>query len=149
MDWALSIADPEGWLQPATDSVEAMRMLVVCCEQEFKPRLDRYKYPNRYDGVSPGEERDLAVGFLLELEGMLVANACLFGEQETLGDMAIAPFVRQFAYVDRAWFDGQDWPHLLRWLEAFLQSERFASIMRKYPKWQAGDEVTLFPEVSG
>jgi len=149
MDWALSMNDPEGWLRPEASSVEAMRVLVERCEQEFKPRLDRYKYPNRYEGISPVEERGLAIGFLLELEGILATNACLFGEQVTFGDMAIAPFVRQFANVDRAWFDSQNWPHLLSWLETFLQSERFASIMRKYPKWQAGDEVTLFPEVSG
>ena len=41
------------------------------------------------------------------------------GPKLSLADMAIAPFVRQFANVDRAWFDGQPWPHLTGWLERF------------------------------
>ena len=59
--------------------------------------------------------------------------------------MAILPFVRQFAFIDKAWFDAQPWPHLKTWLEGFLVSELFLSVMEKYPKWQEGDGKTLFP----
>jgi len=69
----------------------------------------------------------------------------IFGAKATLADMATLPFVRQFAFVDKAWFDAQDIPSVQRWLEAFLVSPRFAGVMAKYPRWQAGDAPVPFP----
>ncbi|MBT4567092.1 MAG: glutathione S-transferase, partial [Marinovum sp.] len=69
----------------------------------------------------------------------------LFGQKPSLADMAILPFVRQFAFIDKDWFDAQDWPNLKRWLEAFLASGLFLAVMGKYPKWQAGEAATIFP----
>ena len=142
MDWALGGADPEGLL--AGDAA-AMRALVDRCEAEFKPHLDRFKYHVRYEDADPEEEREKAAEFLHELDEMLRASEYLFGDAIRFADIGIAPFVRQFANTNRAWFDAQDWPNLLRWLNAFVASERFQRIMAKYPKWQAGDAATVFP----
>ncbi|MGH8829488.1 MAG: glutathione S-transferase, partial [Polaromonas sp.] len=60
-------------------------------------------------------------------------------------DMAIAPFVRQFADTDRAWFDQQPWPGLQRWLAAWLASDLYARIMDKYPPWVPGTAGARFP----
>lgn len=141
MDWALAQSDPEGLLYGGT----AVRELVERCEVEFKGHLDRFKYAVRYEGVDPGEERKLASVYLRELDGLLVERKYLFGDRIGFADIGIAPFVRQFANTDRAWFDAQDWVHLRGWLDRFVQSDRFANIMTKYPKWEAGDAVTLFP----
>lgn len=141
MDWALAQSDPEGLLYGAT----AARELVERCEVEFKGHLDRFKYAVRYEGVDPEEERKLASVYLRELDGLLVEREYLFGDRIGFADIGIAPFVRQFANTDRAWFDAQDWVHLRGWLDRFVQSDRFANIMTKYPKWEAGDAVTLFP----
>ena len=64
--------------------------------------------------------------------------------RSAVADAALAPFVRQFANTDRAWFDGEDWPALKAWLEEFERSDRFTAIMDKYPQWAAGDPVTVF-----
>ena len=37
-------------------------------DNEFKFHLDRYKYPNRYDGIDEIEQRNLASKFLLDLD---------------------------------------------------------------------------------
>jgi len=137
MFWALGRNDPLGWLSPEEGSVDAMRTWILRTEEEFKGHLDRYKYADRYAGEDAQEHRQLAAVFLLELELRLARARCLFGERFSLGDAAIAPFVRQFANTDRAWFDSQPWPHLLAWLEEFLASTRFANIMAKYPPWSA------------
>ena len=71
----------------------------------------------------------------------------LFSDTRGLADVAFFPFVRQFAFIDKAWFDGQDWPSLHRWLESILASELFLKVMPKYSKWQSGDEKTRFPQV--
>jgi hypothetical protein len=58
--------------------------------------------------------------------------------------MAIAPFVRQFAQTDPAWFAAQDWPGLRTWLNAIVTSALFGSVMHKYPPWQSGAEPVVF-----
>ena len=63
-------------------------------------------------------------------------------------DAALAPFVRQFAETDRAWFDALPLPAVQRWLAAFLASPMFAAIMVRWPVWQAEDAEVLFPQSS-
>jgi glutathione S-transferase len=142
MDWALGQSDPEGLLYAG----QAARDLVVRCETKFKGHLDRFKYAVRYEGVDPEEERKLASVYLRELDLMLADRDYLFGDRIGFADIGIAPFVRQFANTDRAWFNAQDWVKLRGWLDRFIESVRFTSIMTKYPKWEEGDAVTVFPE---
>ncbi len=139
MIWALRQNDPEGWLKMPDEGFD----LVTRADGPFKTALDRYKYHTRYEGVDAKDEREKASAFLQELDERLLDDG-LFGPT-TLADMAILPFVRQFSFVDKAWFDAQDWPNLSRWLEAFLASDRFAAIMGKYAIWQPSDAPTRFP----
>ena len=89
------------------------------------------------------ENRVLASDFLDLIESQL--NPCLFGESFNLADIAILPFIRQFAHIDFDWFLSQPWPKTEQWLENFKASEMFYSVMKKYPKWEENDPVTLFP----
>ena len=99
----------------------------------------------RYEDADPVVERKKASVFLRDLNTRLSGERHLFGDRISLADLAIAPFVRQFANTDRAWFGSQDWSDLIKWLERFLESDRFAIIFSKYEKWHAGDKVTVFP----
>lgn len=140
MLWALRQNDPEGWLKMPPEGID----LIDEADGRFKTALDRYKYATHYNS-DPKVGRENGAKFLLKLD-VLLEDQFLFGPKPTLSDRAIQPFVRQFANTDRVWFDAQPWPRLLRWLETFLESKEFAAIMRKYPRWTAGDPVTLFPE---
>ena len=142
MLWVLAQNDPDAWLERHDPA------LIAECDGTFKSALDRYKYGNRYEDVDTTEQREIASKFLLKLEERLSNQPYLSGTKLGMTDMSIVTFVRQFANVDRAWFDTQPWPNLIRWLEEFLTSDAFASIMTKYPKWQATAPVTLFPEPS-
>jgi glutathione S-transferase len=141
MVWALGQRDPEGFLYAG----DAARALVERCEAEFKGHLDRFKYAVRYADVDRAQEQAMASVYLQELDGMLVGRDYLFGDRIGFADIGIAPFVRQFANADWAWFAAQDWPRLMSWLTRFETSERFAAVMAKYPKWEEGDAVTVFP----
>ncbi len=141
----LSGNDPEGWLTPDHGSLGEMQALIAECDGPFKTALDRYKYSTRYEDADPGEERAVGSLFLEKLDTMLEDTAFLFGQNPSLSDMAIAPFVRQFAHTDKPWFDTQPWPNLQLWLAEFLASDRFRAIFEKYPKWESGDPVTVFP----
>lgn len=140
MLWALSRQDPEHLL----DFPGGGRDLIAENDGPFKSALDRYKYHTRHGSDREGE-REKACLFLNRLDAMLADKPWLYGQAPRLPDLAILPFIRQFANTDRAWFDAQNWPALRGWLDRFTASPRFASIMTKYPVWQAGDPVTYFP----
>lgn len=140
MSWALAESDPEGWLNMPEEGHE----IVDIIEGPFKTALDRYKYSSRYEGACKTDERDTAARILHDLDRQLDGRHFLFGDKPTFADMATLPFIRQFANTDKSWFDAQDWPHLSRWLEAFLESDRFKAIMTKFPVWKFGDPVTIF-----
>lgn len=140
MTWALTKSDPAGWL----DMPDEGQRIVDAVEGPFKTALDRYKYSTRYENANKTIERDNASSILLDLNRQLEGQAFLFGGRPTFADMATLPFIRQFAMVDKVWFDAQNWPHLSRWVEAFLTSDRFRAIMTKYPVWKSGDQVTIF-----
>tara|TARA_B110000305_G_scaffold152091_1_gene168713 strand:- start:69 stop:620 length:552 start_codon:yes stop_codon:yes gene_type:complete len=110
-------------------------------DDEFKFHLDRYKYPNRYEGVDEVEQRTLASAYLLDLDERL-GSIEAFGE--SLSD-ALFPFVRQFANHDRDWFDSQPWSNVLEWLKENLESEAFKLCMKKHKQWVDGDDLVQFP----
>ena len=139
MKWALQKRDPEQWL-PTTEQEQRVHALVQQCDTEFKFHLDRYKYANRYKDVDPIEHRAAASAFLSQLNKILISQAYLSGPKLGLADMALAPFVRQFAFTDQHWFRQQDWSRLTAWLDNFLESKRFASVMHKYSPWQKASE---------
>lgn len=146
MRWALARCDPQHWLAPSAGTLDDMLALVAQCDGDFKPHLDRYKYPNRHEGADALRHRAEAAAFLDGLETRLRGSRHLFGEAPALADMAIAPFVRQFAQVDAAWFAAAPWPALSAWLAVLTASSLWVSAMPKFPAWQPGDAVVVFGE---
>jgi glutathione S-transferase len=141
MLWALRQNDPEGWLDMPQEGFD----LIDTCDGPFKQALDHTKYAVRFPDRDEATERAKAMVFLTALNDRLNQSPFLMGPKRRLSDMAILPFVRQFANTDRAWFDAQGLGPLTRWLDAFLASDRFRAIMVKYPPWQAGQDPVLFP----
>ncbi len=139
MQWALAQNDPEKLL----DMPAAGNELIKTADSSFKNALDRTKYASRM-GTNPEEERANAQPFLETLSKVLGETRFLFGQRESLADLAILPFIRQFAHIDRVRFDANAPVNVKDWLDAFLTSERFALIMNKYPMWKAGDAPTMF-----
>jgi len=145
MLWALRQHDPEKWLMPERGSVTEMLELIALFDEGFKYHLDRYKYPDRYPGVDAQAHRHEGSLYLGRLNAQLSATKYLFGNNVALADMAIAPFVRQFAHTDRAWFNEQPWPGLQAWLAEFTESQIYSSVMQKYPPWESGNAGVVFP----
>lgn len=145
MHWALDGNDPDGWLAPFLSDRADVDALIAENDGPFKDHLDRYKYPTRYADVDPRHHRAQGLVFLEKLDARLVKTAYLCGDDFTIADAAIAPFVRQFANTDRVWFDALDIAGVQRWLQEFLDSHRFRRVMEKYPAWQDGMAEPLFP----
>ncbi|WP_407730749.1 glutathione S-transferase [Pseudomonas helleri] len=125
MHWALARHDPDNWLGP--DSAA----LIEENDQVFKVNLDRYKYAIRYPEQPMEHYRAQGAAFLQRLEVLLEQTLYLAGDTLSLADIALAPFVRQFAHVDRDWFEQAPYPRLNAWLERFLASELFTAVMAK------------------
>ena len=141
MMWALRRNDPEGWLDMPGFGFD----LIAEADGPFKSALDRYKYASRHPDIDIAAELNKAGLFLHKLDRMLEDKPYLFGSTPKLADIAIAPFVRQFAHVDLDWFQSQPWTALTEWLEIFKASERFQRVMKKYPVWTPGQDIVVFP----
>lgn len=141
MRWALARDDPQAWL----DMPETGDQLIQQSDGPFKSALDRYKYAIRFPEYDALAERDRASAFVQDLETKLSGSQALFGCDKTLADMAILPFIRQFAHVDLEWFQAQPWPNVIAWLEEFKTSELFGAIMKKYPIWTPQADLVSFP----
>ncbi|MDC9724624.1 MAG: glutathione S-transferase [Gammaproteobacteria bacterium] len=144
MFWALQQNDPDGWLSGLSpEQLTLAKQMIAHNDGEFKYYLDRYKYADRYPEHSQQYYRQQAEKTLYVLEQNIMANGYLISAKLSIVDMAILPFIRQLAFVDKAWFDQSPYPLLKRWLEAFLNSELFEKIMSKYPQWHAHDFYTF------
>ncbi len=144
MRWALARNDPENWL--GADPAETAA-LIDECDGPFKHALDRYKYPTRYEGVDPVAQRAAGLAILRTWDTRITPSGThLLAPHRTLADMAIFPFVRQFAATDRTWFATQSLPALKPWLENHLASPLFKSIMTKHAQWQPGGSEPLLAQ---
>ncbi len=137
MQWALAQHDPQGWLH--ADS-EAVNHFISINDGDFKKALDRYKYPERYLEQPQLVYRQQGEQFLQVLETALQQHRFLLGDSASMADVAIFPFIRQFAAVDAEWFAGSAYPRLRTWLEGWLESPLFTEIMQKFPTYT---EVSL------
>lgn len=144
MNWALSHNDPDNWLVKESIDKEITRQLINSNDGPFKQHLDHYKYAIRFPQHSAEYYREQANDYLNRLNSRLKGTGYLVGDKQTLADIAIFPFIRQFAFVDKQWFDDSPYHSLHAWLESMLRMKLFTDVMQKYSKWKPGDEIVIF-----
>ena len=135
MAWALEQNDPEDWLlngNPVAQSLTAA--LIEENDQVFKVSLNRYKYAERYPEHSREHYRTEGEVFLRKLDGLLQQQRYLVANHPSLADIALMPFIRQFAHVDRDGFAQLPYRQLQAWLEGLIESALFTAIMAKQPE---------------
>ena len=141
MQWALEYRDPLNWLEgEALDSD-----WISACDGDFKHWLDRYKYAERYPEHAAEDYRQNAEAFIERLEDQLSSTDWVGGDAANAVDVALFPFMRQFAGVDPSWWQQAPYPHVQQWLENWLNSALFSAIMAKYPRWESGQPGERFP----
>ena len=135
MAWALEQSDPDNWL--ALDLQQQQQTLIEENDNSFKAWLDKYKYWDRFPEQSQQAYRGQAEKFISKLDIKLNENRYLLGNKICVADMAIFPFIRQFAFVDKDWFDQTNYLGLQRWLSEILNSPLFTQVMKKHSVWQS------------
>lgn len=131
MNWALN--------NPPLSTIA--EQLITENDTTFKAHLNRYKYPGRYDEEPDRDYRKECLSFLTNLEER--AHPFLEGDQISMSDMAIFPFIRQFAMVDPDWFEEQPYPVLKKWLSSLGSSPLFKDVMQSFSPWKPGDEPQI------
>ena len=141
MQWALEYRDPLNWLEG-----EALESdWISACDGDFKHWLDRYKYSERYPEHTAEDYRQKAETFVQKLEDWLSVSDWVGGDAANAVDVALFPFIRQFAGVDPSWWQQAPYPKVRLWLENWLNSALFSAIMAKYPRWESGQPGERFP----
>lgn len=109
---------------------------------DFKNWLDKYKYHVRFPKKTKEFYREKCCQFLDDYEKVLGIDNYLLGDSMTISDIAIFPFVRQFAFSDIEWFNSQ-YNHLSNWLNRFISSNLFISVMHKFEVWDSNKKPFL------
>lgn len=131
MQWALAINDPEEWMDSGNGPSAETLALIHQNDGSFKAALDRYKYAVHFPEYPAETYREQAEVFLLELNVRISKQGYLMRNRPGLADMAIFPFIRQFANVDTDWFYQSKYKYLNKWLDTFLASTLFNAVMQK------------------
>ena len=147
MVWTLKQNDPQNWLSPDRGTLGDMFKLIKTSDEDFKYNLDHYKYGQRYQNEDPVFHRNEGEKFLIILEEMLGKYDYLFGTKPSLADYAILPFIRQFANIERKWFDSLSCSSIYRWLDSLVIGQYVTASMDKYSAWQLGDEPSIFGKI--
>ncbi len=147
MLWALNETDPDDLLQSQHEqNLTEMLKLIKCFDDEFKTCLEQYKCAKRYQENNITECRERCELFIKILEERLTINSFLMSKKESLADIAILPYIRQFARIERLWYLQSPYPNVRQWLNNYLQSPMFTKVMAKYPLWLDNYEIVLFGE---
>ena len=131
--WALDRSDPDGWKSVDEPIAQAW---VQKNDGPFKLLLDQYKYPNRFPGLNQADVLDAAIELMLKpMENTLESSKYLMGSKLSWVDVAIFPFIRQFAAVNSQVFEGLPLSAIQQWLNQLVNSKLFTSVMHKSLTW--------------
>jgi len=158
MLWALNETDPDNLLHSPLDKANRgidksperapaeMLSLIYEFDHGFKGCLEQYKCAKRYKENNLLEYRAACQRYVQNLEERLTQHLFLMSDKESLVDIALLPFIRQFARVERQWYLQAPYPKVRQWLNNYLQSSLFSKVMAKYPLWLDNHEDVLFGE---
>ena len=144
MHWALKIDDPQKIHLSDLETFQ-QNELILDNDYKFKKYLDCYKYADRFPEHEEIFYRRKGEVFLKKLDDILKHQEFLMGKQLNVIDLSIFPFIRQFAHVDKTWFDQAEYKYLRKWLNYILASDIFNSVMQKFDQWKPSNESLVFP----
>jgi glutathione S-transferase len=149
MLWAFTQNDPNDFLHQGVgenrlNKNTEMMALIKQFDDQFKVCLENYKCAKRYHENNLIECRQACEIHIAQLEQRLSQYQFLISNNESLADIALLPFIRQFARIERQWYLQSPYPKLRAWLNGYLQSSIFTKVMAKYPLWNKNQETIVF-----
>lgn len=115
-------------------------------DHSFKYHLDRFKYSTRFSAIDEDYHFLEANKFINKWNNTIKDNRFLIGDNPSIADWCIWPFVRQFKIAcesqkKTSYFDEP----IKQWLEYFEKHENFKKLMHKYEPWRPSTKKCYFP----
>ena len=146
--WALSESKKENIknIYFPNDKKEDIIEIINENDNEFKYHLDRFKYSTRYQNSNEEFHFTKAIKFIKRWNELLTENKYFFGDNPTIADWSIWPFVRQFkiACESQKITNYLELP-IKNWLDSFENNRKFKSLMYKYELWEPYSRKNYFP----
>ena len=115
-------------------------------DNEFKYHLDRFKYSTRYQDINEDFHFINAIKFIKRWNKLLTENKYFFGDNPTIADWCIWPFIRQFRIACESQKRANYLePSIKKWLDSFEENIKFKSLMYKYDLWGPYSRKNYFP----
>ena len=143
--WALSKSKKKSIYLPDLKEKETFAIINEN-DNEFKYHLDRFKYATRYQKSNEEFHFKKSKEFIEKCNEFIVENRFLIGENPTIADWCIWPFIRQFKIA----CESQKRTNFLetpmqKWLGYFENHKNFKYLMYKYELWEPNSEANYFP----
>ena len=146
--WALSVSKKKNLINKYIPDNKKEKIFEIINENDnqFKYHLDRFKYSTRYENSNEDFHFTKAIKFIKKWNKLLAENKYFFGDNPTIADWSIWPFVRQFRIACESqkrtnYFE----PSIKNWLDSFEKNREFKSLMYKYELWEPSSRKNYFP----
>ena len=146
--WALSESKKKEIKNFYMPNSKENKILEIISENDhsFKYHLDRFKYSARFN-TTEGDYHFLeAKKFIKNWNKMLTSSRWIIGDEPSIADWCIWPFVRQFKIAcesqkKTSYFEDP----IKEWLGNFENHQHFKKLMHKYAEWEPSTKKDYFP----
>ena len=146
--WALSKSEKKNLknLYFTKNKEKEIFKIITENDHKFKYHLDRFKYSARFNSNKENYHFLEAIKFIKKWNKMLTKSRWFLGDNPSIADWCIWPFVRQFKIACESqkktnYFE----PPIKEWLEYFEKHQNFEILMYKYDPWESSSKKNYFP----
>jgi glutathione S-transferase len=131
MIWAYNISDKSNhYISLSKSEKNNAKELINLNDNDFKLHLDKYKYSNQKEFWQDKFYKN-CLFFINRIESNLCANKFLISNKISIADIAIFPFIRQFANVNLDRFINGEFKKTISWFEKMNEQDLFYKAMLK------------------
>jgi len=146
--WALSESKKENIKNFYIPTAKEEEILEIISENDngFKYHLDRFKYSSRFNESEEEYHFIEASKFIKKWNKKLINNRWLIGDNPSIADWCIWPFVRQFKIACNSQKKTIPFGDSIKeWLGTFENHHHFKKLMHKYDQWEPSTKKEYFP----
>lgn len=131
MIWAYNISDKSNhYISLSKSEKNNAKEIINLNDNDFKLYLDKYKYSNQKE-FNQDKFYKNCLFFINRIESNLCENKFLISNKISIADIAIFPFIRQFANVNLDRFIKSEFKKTISWLEKMKEQDLFSKAMVK------------------
>ena len=132
MIWAYNISDKSNhYISLSKSEKNDAKELINLNDNDFKLHLDKYKYSSNQKEFNQDKLYENCLFFINRIESNLCENKFLINNKISIADIAIFPFIRQFANVNLDRLVKGEFKKTISWVEIMNKQDLFSKAMEK------------------